>query len=398
VAAKEKYPQAFDLGKLVDTRERRCIVGDFTLTMLDEVNARTYPDTVVQARGGSFDTHGYTVDPYLVVAHPNTGRLIINVPYRAFLPKSLEGLLVCSLGISAHRDAIPLIRMQPDIQNGGYAAGAAAAMAARAGTLVRNIDVRALQEHLVKIGNLTPSVLSDRDSYPLAREKLVAAVKEFPGRPSAASALFAQPREALPLLRTAHQAARGQEQLQYAWLLCLLGDRTGVDTLMAHVAAARWDTGWNYKAMGQFGNALSTLDGQLVALGRAGDRRAVPVLLAKLAQLTPDSDFSHFRAVGLALETLADPAAAKPLADMLRRPGIAGYVHATMADASRLEVPGGPCGLDSRRLSLRELLLARALHRCGDYQGLGQKTLRAYADDLRGHLARHAQAVLNQPR
>jgi len=398
VTAKEKYPQAFDLGKLVDTRERRCIVGDFMLTMLDEVNARTYPDTVVQARGGSFDTHGYTVDPYLVIAHPSTGRLIVNVPYRAFLPKNLEGILVCSLGISAHRDAIPLIRMQPDIQNGGYAAGVAAAMAARAGTLVRNIDVRALQEHLVKIGNLTPSVLTDRDSYPLAKEKLVAAVKEFPGRPSAASALFAQPREALPLLRTAYQAARGQEKLQYAWLLCLLGDRTGVDTLMAQVAAASWDTGWNYKAMGQFGNALSTLDGQLVALGRAGDRRAVPVVLAKLAQLTPDSEFSHFRAVGLALEALADPAAAQPLADMLRRAGIAGYVHATMADASRLEVPGGPCGLDSRRLSLRELLLARALFRCGDHQGLGAKTLGAYAHDLRGHLARHAQAVLDQAR
>jgi len=138
------------------------------------------------------------------------------------------------------------------------------------------------------------------------------------------------------------------------------------------------------------------LDGQIVALGRAGDRRAVPVVLAKLAQLTPKSEFSHFRAVGLALESLGDPAAAKPLAAMLRRPDIAGYVHATIADAKRLEVPGGPNGLDSRRQSLRELLLARALYRCGDHQGLGERTLRAYAQDLRGHIARHAQAVLEK--
>jgi hypothetical protein len=40
------------------------------------------------------------------------------------------------------------------------------------------------------------------------------------------------------------------------------------------------------------------------------------------------------------------------------------------------------------------LLLARALYRCGDYQGVGRKILETYAQDLRGHLARHAQAVL----
>ena len=34
------------------------------------------------------------------------------------------------IGLSAHRDAQPVVRMQPDIQNQGYAAGVAAAMAA----------------------------------------------------------------------------------------------------------------------------------------------------------------------------------------------------------------------------------------------------------------------------
>jgi hypothetical protein len=39
-------------------------------------------------------------------------------------------------------------------------------------------------------------------------------------------------------------------------------------------------------------------------------------------------------------------------------------------------------------------VLARALFRCGDYQGVGKKILESYTQDLRGHLARHAQAVL----
>ncbi|MCX7006892.1 MAG: hypothetical protein NTY53_06535, partial [Kiritimatiellaeota bacterium] len=48
----------------------------------------------------------------------------------------------------------------------------------------------------------------------------------------------------------------------------------------------------------------------------------------------------------------------------------------------------------NRRESLRELIIARALYHCGDAGGLGEQTLRSYSEDLRGHLSRHAQAVL----
>jgi hypothetical protein len=39
-------------------------------------------------------------------------------------------------------------------------------------------------------------------------------------------------------------------------------------------------------------------------------------------------------------------------------------------------------------------VLARALYRCGDFQGLGKITLEAYRHDLRGLFARHADSVL----
>jgi hypothetical protein len=45
---------------------------------------------------------------------------------------------------------------------------------------------------------------------------------------------------------------------------------------------------------------------------------------------------------------------------------------------------------------LKELYVARALYRCGDSGGVGEKILRQYAQDLHGHYARHAQAVLNK--
>ena len=43
-----------------------------------------------------------------------------------------------------------------------------------------------------------------------------------------------------------------------------------------------------------------------------------------------------------------------------------------------------------------ELILARALYRCGDYEGLGEKILNEYINDYRGHYSRHAFAVLNK--
>ena len=47
----------------------------------------------------------------------------------------------------------------------------------------------------------------------------------------------------------------------YAQVLAVLGDPTGLATLLAEVPrTSAWDPGWNYRAMGQFGNALSPLD------------------------------------------------------------------------------------------------------------------------------------------
>lgn len=45
---------------------------------------------------------------------------------------------------------------------------------------------------------------------------------------------------------------------------------------------------------------------------------------------------------------------------------------------------------------LPEIHLARALYRCGDYDGVAEKILRAYANALHAHYARHAQAILQE--
>lgn len=399
VYSKLKYDKAFDQGRLVDTRERRRIVGEFTMTILDQMLGRTYPDTICIAYS-NFDTHGFTVDPYLELEHPDKKGFRVNIPYRCLIPRGWEGILVTGLGISAHRDALPLIRMQADIQNQGYAAGVAAAWLATQNKPVRELDVRALQKHLVEMGNLPEEVLKETDSLPWPAEKVREAVTRLKNNYEGAAVVLAHADIAHPLLREAYQkAATEEERLIYAHVLATLGDPLGLDTLIAEVTkSSGWDQGWDYRGMGQFGSALSRLDQLIIALGRTRDPRALPAILEKLRLLKPESEFSHFRAVALALEMIGDPRAAQPLAELLTTPGISGYVHRTIEDAIRFDQasPGGTNAVKTRRDSIRELSLARALYRCGDYGGIGEQILRAYTEDLRGHLARHAKAVLEK--
>jgi hypothetical protein len=401
IYSKDKYPNVFDQGKLLDTRERRRIVGDFVMNLLDQLNHRTYPDTVSMAYS-NFDTHGYTVDPYLELEHPEKIGHFVSVPYRCTLPRGLEGILVGGLGISCHRDAIPLVRMQADMQNLGYALGWAAAMAASQGIVPRKIDVTQLQQHLIEIGNLPESVLQAKDSYEVTDQQLVAAVKTLPDDFQGIHVvMWADPEKAHAAVLAAFEAATDAHiRAAYGQVLAVMGDPIGVPLLIEKVESFKqWDLGWNYRGMGQFGSALSPLDRLIVALGRSGDVSAVPVIVKKMESLRAEHDFSHHRACALALELLGDPAAAKPLAEHLMKPGMRGFVHDTLEKARQLdaESPGGKVAVKTRRDSTRELAVARALFRCGDYGDLGRETLEKYVDDLRGHFSRHAKAVLDTP-
>lgn len=395
VVAKEKYEGAYDLGQLVDTRERRRIVGDFVMSPLDISNNRTYSDTVVIA-SSDFDSHGFTIHPVFLLKPPGRSERLANVPYRCLLPKGLEGILVTGLGVSAHRDAVPVIRMQADIQNQGYAAGVAAAMAAKSGKPVREIDIRALQRHLIEKGNLPERVLTDEDAYPLSKDTIAEAVKTVADDLKGLEVVLAQPEDALPMLRQAYGNSDSQKaKLAYAHILGMLGDATGVEALLEAVKSRDWDKGWNFTGMGQYGASLSPLDSLIVALGRTGDKRALNVIVEKMGKLDAESEFSHFRAVAMALESLGDPDAGEPLAQLLKKPDMAGYAFTEIEEA-RQRTPASPTDTSTRNQSLRELFLARALYRCGDYEDLGEKILKEYARDLRGHYARHAGAVLRK--
>lgn len=374
---------------LVDSRERRRILGDFRISPVDLFLNRRYPDVVCTAQS-TFDTHGQTAHPIFFIR--DTGRrgalVTANIPYRAILPRGVEGLLVTGLGISAHRDAMPVLRMKADIQNQGYAAGLAAAMAAADGIPPRKLDVRRLQGRLVEIGNLAPEVTDWRDTLPLSDEALAAAVRRIPNDYDGLPEAMSDPARAIPLLREIPGFA-------CVHVRALLGDPTAAEGMVAKLKDLAWDEGWNYKGMSQYLRSVGTVDRYVIALGNTKSKAALPVLDRLASELTGASEYSHFRALALAYESIGDGRGAAALARLLKIPGVGG--HALAPDA----IPPIP-GYDDRATNaersdcLRELSVARALYRLGDVDGIGRRSLEAYSRDPRRAYANHVHKVLRQ--
>jgi hypothetical protein len=312
IIAKRKYKGGYDLGQLIDTRERRRIVGDYTLNPLDIINRRRFPDTVQISQGGKLDKHGPPVHPYYFINNHFGG--IAYTPYRCLLPKGLDGILVVGIGISAHRDAIPSVRMQPGMQNLGYAAGVAAAMAARGNLPTRKVDVKVLQEHLVAKDSLTADVPDHVDSYPLPAAVLQAAVTQLRNRDYGKLGLImAQPESSLPLLREAYASASTPEgKLRVAHVLGMMGDGTGIETLLTAIRAVE---SFSTENISRYFPNISWGHSYVLAAGYSRDPRALPVILGKAEKLgTAGNYWKDIKVLAMALEALGDARATEVIA------------------------------------------------------------------------------------
>ncbi len=384
----------WDQAQVINSRERRRLVGAFYMSPLDVVNERTYPDVVVQPFS-NFDSHGHTVHPQFFIEDPGHKGMKVNLPYRCLLPKKLDGLLVTGLGISAHRDAMPILRMQPDVQNQGYAAGVAAAMAVKAGVPVRQVDMPALQRHLIEMKILPAEVLKMKDSFPLPDAKIAKAVQSLAKNYEGLAVVLVDPARSVPLLQGAfRQAGKPEARFNYAHVLAMMGHADGEAELIEKVKGMTWDKGWNYRGMGQFNRSVSWVDSYIIALGRAKSQKALPALLEKTQGLCTTNEFSHFRAVAMALESIGDKSAAPALGALLVKPGVSGFAIRMQAKLPVIPNYSNEEGNKERSACLRELAVARALFNLGDFEGRGEKVLRAYADDPRGAYATHAKLVL----
>ncbi len=403
----------YDLGQLVDSRERRRIVADYMLTTMDILNQRTFPDTISQHRS-NFDAAAFPTSHMLWIKDMKGPAFQVDLPYRSLLPKGVDGLLVTGLGAGADRDAMTLVRMQPDLQNQGYAAGAAAAMAATNGGHTRNIDIKQLQRQLITKGVLAEKVYTDKDSYPMSAQAIQNAVANVrtmrseirQGRtvedPSifCLSVIMAHPAEALPLLQKAYGVATTDEKVTYAKILGILGDSTGAATLVAAVNELKaWDKGYALTGDREKNNTFSELDRLVIALGCSKSPEGLDAIVAKMNLLNANSEMSHFNAVAIALRHYDHPkTAVAPLVRLLNEPGFAG--HALTSPVVQKNGKGDIAprvlgkDLNDMNAALRELLVAGMLFSCGDSQDMGRKILEQYSRDVQGHFARYAQNLL----
>ncbi len=365
VRGREKYAAEFDIASVIGTRERRRIVGDLQLKPEDFLLGRTYYDTVVEAIS-NFDTHGFTVHGLFLLKPTSEEPLTAKVPYRALLPKGLDGLLVTGLGISAHRDAMPVVRMEADVQNQGFAAGLAAGMSAIRNLTVRDVDIMELKRMLCSMGNLPAGVLYEQDGYDPEK-----AVPEF----AEMAEVFRDPESAIPRL-CQELAEKGDPET--AALLGFLKNDAGRKILVEHLESASWDQGWEYRGMGQFGAAVSPLDARIIALANIADGSEKKAIQGLLGTLTADHAFSHFRALSLLLQASPDADAVPHLERLLNTPELSQGVEGSFKKIVE-ENSADPCDNVKRTRQLKEIYLLKALAACDGENPLAKERLGAYA-------------------
>ncbi len=122
------------------------------------MNAARFEDAIAW-RSGFLDTGGQKGGAYTKVK-------IHDVPYRSILPAKLDGLLVAGRCISATHLGTAAGKSMGNCMATGHAAGVAAAMAAKAGKMPRELNVKAIQDRLRSDG--VRFDVADRDQKVLA--------------------------------------------------------------------------------------------------------------------------------------------------------------------------------------------------------------------------------------
>jgi hypothetical protein len=137
-----------DVPAQVGVRETRCTIGDYILTEADCRANREFPDSVMTTRL-AFDIHD--VEKYVI----ETIQGLVDVPYRCFVPRGIEGLLVAGRTLSCDHVANSTIRKMETAFQSGEVAGTAAGMAALQNIMPRNLCVPELQRRLQAQGFIT---------------------------------------------------------------------------------------------------------------------------------------------------------------------------------------------------------------------------------------------------
>lgn len=132
---------------IIGVRETRHFEGEYTLTEDDILQAKVFDDWAVTKAHFNFDIHNLTGSG---LDETGVQKLFpqkkgYTIPYRCFVPKKVDNLLLAGRNISGTHKAHSNFRVMPICANMGQAVGIAAALCVKYGVKPRELDVRKLQ-------------------------------------------------------------------------------------------------------------------------------------------------------------------------------------------------------------------------------------------------------------
>jgi ribulose 1,5-bisphosphate synthetase/thiazole synthase/HEAT repeat protein len=381
-----KESRVLYIAPLIGIRQGRQIVGEYQLTLADEVSGRRFDDAISFTQA-HYDNHSFDYENesdqatlwVWALANWRT-RIGCEVPYRCLLPQNVDRLLLASRALSMTYDAHHAFRMQKDIQRIGEVAALAAAQAVRKNLFPREIDVQELQSLLKQSG-----ILDERyRPKPAIPERRAAELHE-PGALDSDQAkdlvwlAVRKGAESLPVLREALHSSDPDVRFKASVALASRGEQAGQSALRRYVEERTDLTPEGIRTVPLWQAAIPFV-------GIAGDREAVPALTAVLesAAAPLDALIATVRSLG----RIGDDSAIPAIQACLEREDLP-------TERTFRSIPDVNAAVEDARWQL-ELAAAEALNRLGAPANEIEALVRPYTRDDRAYVRRYAGRVLQE--
>ena len=221
----------YDFHPYLTVRESRRIEGLYELNLIDAAES-THFDDLITVAGSDYDPHfvgfsEYTRCGFLL---PHSNLVQVEIPYRAIIPKGLDGLLISGKAFSQTQNALQFTRMSADLTVLGYLTGQLAAEAVLSRVSPQDLNISPLQQEWYRNGYL-PKDYAGRISgnrIDQAEEILLRVRILSEGRRDYLYECCKLTKEkALPVLLDFHHTAQGEGKLLISKALAWFGDQSG---------------------------------------------------------------------------------------------------------------------------------------------------------------------------
>lgn len=367
----------YDFYPMLTVRESRRPEGEYRLNLIDVLDRRWFEDTIINANS-DFDPHHFGQSEYSRCAFllPHSNQITVNIPYRAIVPKTIDGLLLSGRGISQTHNALQFTRMSADVYLLGYATGIIASTLVSRQIRPRDLSVSELQKEWLQSGLLLPNYPSEDPSSQEIVDRLADGDDKY---------LFTCCRKAKPdILPLLVKAYKKEKSLLTAKALAWFGEAEGAELVTAELKnlfayEARTGHSKEYFEKYEANHLYWKINQDIALLGMCGNTKSNPVINQILSatrsgggpveandaynknridlQLIPY--YNRILNLCFYIERLPDPLFIQGLEKLAADPHITGY-QTTDCHQTRWRLYGG----------LLELSIAAALGRCGSAKGV----------------------------